>query len=52
MKFLKNITLILILFITTNSVWSRGNLLNARDPNGIGKKNQKELIADNEEPLP
>lgn len=52
MKFLKNITLILILFITTNSVWSQANLLNAKDPNEIGKKNQKQLIADNDEPLP
>jgi len=52
MKFLKNITLILILFYTSNSVWSQANLLNAKDPSEIGKKNQKQLIADNDEPLP
>ena len=52
MKFIKNIILILILFITTNSLWSQANLLNAKDPSEIGKKNQKQLIADNDEPLP
>lgn len=52
MKFIKNIILILILFISTNSLWSQANLLNAKDPSEIGKKNQKQLIADNDEPLP
>lgn len=52
MKFLKNIVLILILIFTTNKVWSQANLLNAKDPNEIGKKNEKQLIADNDEPLP
>ncbi|MDP3352902.1 MAG: gliding motility protein GldN [Flavobacteriaceae bacterium] len=52
MKFFKNISLILILFYTYNNVWSQANLLNAKDPNEIGKKNQRQLIADNDEPLP
>jgi gliding motility associated protien GldN len=33
-------------------LWSQANLLNAIDPSEIGKKNQKQLIADNDEPLP
>lgn len=52
MKFLKNIVLILFLFFTTNNLWSQANLLNAKDPSEIGKKNEKQLIADNDEPLP
>lgn len=37
---------------TANTVWSQANLLNAKDPSEIGKKNQKQLIADNDAPLP
>jgi gliding motility associated protien GldN len=36
----------------TNNVWAQANLLNAKNPSEIGKKNEKQLLADNDGPLP
>lgn len=52
MKFLKNIVLILVLVFLSNNGWAQANLLNAKNPSEIGKKNERQLIADNDGPLP
>lgn len=52
MKLIKNIIPFLILIFLTNYGWSQANLLNAKNPSEIGKKNEKQLLADNDGPLP
>ena len=52
MKVLKNIVLFLIASLVANELSAQANLLNAKNPSEIGKKNEKQLIADNDEPLP
>ncbi len=51
MKFLKNIVLILIVSLVANELSAQANLLNAKNPTQIGKKTDKQLIADNDGPL-
>ena len=48
MKFLKNIVLILIASLVANELSAQANLLNAKNPSQIGKKSDKQLIADND----
>lgn len=52
MKVLKNIVLLLIASLVANELSAQANLLNAKNPSEIGKKNEKQLIADNDGPLP
>lgn len=52
MKVLKNIALFLIVSLIANELSAQANLLNAKNPSQIGKKSDRQLIADNDGPLP
>lgn len=48
----KNCLIIFFALLTSGLVNAQANILNAKTPEGIGKKNEQQLLADNDGPIP
>lgn len=49
---MKNLLVVVTLLVGSFSSFAQSNLLNAKTPDQIGKKNSAQLISDNDKPLP